>query len=270
MTLSIKHDSDDSGVERVEVVNTLTGGIPGNTELSVLDWTSRLHEDHVFGKVLGKSKRVDSPNAIEGPFLKEGWDTSQGEREDGVLSFYDESVGESRRWIAEQVRRLCTALESLQGRSHIHLSPSKVWGFAELNGERRHVRRIRMTGADMKARYFRLVYDYRKYILVDPARSKLSTTRSRTSLNTDSLAACCISLRTFGRVKSAPIPSLCIVHSPTQPSAVSRCVVVGALYFTWPPSLCEKSGYATPDGRQRPSSYLSSKRLTVQDGWARF
>ena len=94
-------------------MNTLTGGIPGNTELSVLDWTNRLHEDYVFGKVLGKAKRVDSPNAIEDSFLKEGWDTPQREKEDGVFLLYDESVGASRRWAAEQVRRLCIALKPL-------------------------------------------------------------------------------------------------------------------------------------------------------------
>ena len=116
MTLSIKHDSDEQGVEQIEVVNTLTGGIPGNTELSVLDWTSRLHEDYVFGKVLGKSKRVGSPDAIEDPFLKEGWDASQEEKEDGVLLMYDESVGESKRWTAEQVCRICAVSKSLRSR----------------------------------------------------------------------------------------------------------------------------------------------------------
>ena len=98
ITLSITHKPDELGVERVEVVNSLTGGIT-TTELSVLDWTSRLHEDHFFGEVLGKSKRVDSPNTIEDSFLKEDWDTS-----DGVLLFYDESVRESKRWTSEQVR----------------------------------------------------------------------------------------------------------------------------------------------------------------------
>ena len=97
----------------MEVVNTLTGGIPGNTELSVFDWTNRLHEDYVFGKVLGKSKRVDFPNAIEDSFLKEGWNTSRGGKEDGLILFYDEGVGEKTRWTAEQVRRFWAALESL-------------------------------------------------------------------------------------------------------------------------------------------------------------
>ena len=109
VTLSIKHHSDESGVERIEVVNTLTGGIPGTTELNVLDWTNRPHEDYVFGKILGKSKRVELPNAVEDPLLKEGWSVSQGEKEDGVLLFYDESVEKRRRWTAEQVRRLCAA-----------------------------------------------------------------------------------------------------------------------------------------------------------------
>lgn len=52
--------------------------------------------------------------------------------------------------------------------SLMHLSFAKVWGFAELNGERRHVRRIRMTGKDNEASYFRLVYDYGECTLADP------------------------------------------------------------------------------------------------------
>lgn len=137
VTLTIRHSFDEAGVEQIEVVNTLTGGIPGNTELSVLDWANRPHEDYVFGKVLGKSKRVDSPKTIEDPFLREDWHVSRDEKEGGVFLFRDESAVESRRWTAEQ-----------------------VWGFAVLNGERRHVRRIRMTGTDKKAHHFRLVYDY--------------------------------------------------------------------------------------------------------------
>jgi hypothetical protein len=113
VTLSIKHHSDKRGVEQMEIVNILTGGIPGTTELSVFDWTNRPHEDYVFGKMLGKSKRVDLPNTIEDAFLKEGWDMSEGAKEDGVLLFYDESVGENRRWTAEQVRRVYIALGSL-------------------------------------------------------------------------------------------------------------------------------------------------------------
>lgn len=114
VTLLIKHYSDKRGVERIEITNTLTGGIPGTTELSVLDWTDLPHEDYVFGKVLGRSKRVDSLNVIEDPFLKEGWDVSQAKREDGVILFYAESVGGSKSWTAEEVRWLCTILESFR------------------------------------------------------------------------------------------------------------------------------------------------------------
>ena len=56
----------------------------------------------------------------------------------------------------------------------------KVWGFTELNGERRHVRRIRVTGKDKTVRYFRLIYDYRECILSIPCVELMS--RSRTSL----------------------------------------------------------------------------------------
>jgi len=126
VTLSIKHHSDQDGTERIEVVNTLTGGIPGNTELSVLDWTDRPHEDYVFGRTLGKSKRVDLPKAIEDPYLKEGWNTHQDEGEDGVLLFYDESVGESRRWTAEQVNPLCIPPGSFRS-----LSTFPLWRFGD-------------------------------------------------------------------------------------------------------------------------------------------
>ena len=110
VTLTINHNSDKEGVEHIEVVNTLTGGIPGNTELSVMDWADRPHEDYVFGKILGKSKRVDSLETIEDPFLKKDWGVSQGEEQDGVFLFYDEGVG-SNHWTAEQVRPLYTIWE---------------------------------------------------------------------------------------------------------------------------------------------------------------
>ena len=150
----------------MEVVNTLNGGLPGNTELIVLDWTNRSYEDYVFGKVLGKAKRVDLSRMIEDAYLKEGWDAHQSGEEDGVLLFYDESVVENRHWIAEQVRPLCKTWKSFH---YLLPSPTKVWGFTELKGERRHVRRIRMTGKDGKVRCFQLAYDYRECIqLVDP------------------------------------------------------------------------------------------------------
>lgn len=124
MTLTIKHHPGDGGVEQIEVVNNLSGGIPGTTELSVLDWSNRSHEDHVFGKVVGKSKRMDIPDEIEDAFLKEGWEVSEGEKEDGVFYFYDESVGAGRRWTAEQVRRLFGSFHRL--RIHPTLSAEGV------------------------------------------------------------------------------------------------------------------------------------------------
>ena len=174
MTLTIKHNPDDRGVEQIEVVNTIPG-IPGTTELSVLDWENRSHEDHLFGKILGKAKRVDIPDEIEDAYLKEGWDISDGEKEDGVLFFYDESVGGGKRWTAEQVRRLFELFHRL----HIltRLSPLKVWGFGELNGERRHLRRIRVAGKDERASYYRLVYDYREF---HPRRSRPPGARALT------------------------------------------------------------------------------------------
>ena len=145
--------------------------------------------------------------------------------------------------------------------SFIYLSFLKVWGFAELNGERRFVRRLRVTGADNKERYFRLVYDYREYILVDPACSELTlTSRSRTSLKMKSILSfttCWISLRIFGRINVASLITLSHVVKRRQ-SVYHR-----GRSLLYPPLLHEERGYATSDGRQRPSSHLPSGRLTI-------
>lgn len=46
----------------------------------------------------------------------------------------------------------------------------KIWGFSEINGERRHIRLVHFTGPKGEEINARLVYDYGKsgtYILAD-------------------------------------------------------------------------------------------------------
>ena len=47
----MKHYKDDSGVEHIDIDQTLTGGIKGTSENRTLDWTERPNNDHVFGDV---------------------------------------------------------------------------------------------------------------------------------------------------------------------------------------------------------------------------
>ena len=56
----------------ITISQTLTGGISGTTEDRTLDWMDRAHEDHIFGKCVGKSRWLDLAD-VQQDFLKEGW-----------------------------------------------------------------------------------------------------------------------------------------------------------------------------------------------------
>jgi hypothetical protein len=100
----IKHYKDDAGVEHIDIDQTLTGGMSGTKEMRILNWTERQNEDHVFGPVIGKSRRikVDSEE-LEDPFLKEGWTDDTVTY--GVVQSYVESdtPKSGTTWIANQV-----------------------------------------------------------------------------------------------------------------------------------------------------------------------
>jgi len=139
LTLAINHYKDDAGVEHIDIDQTLTGGIPGTKETRILTWTERSTEDHIFGPVIGKSRRikVDSEE-LEGPFLKEGW-TDDTITHGVVQSYVESDTPKSRMtWIANQ-----------------------TWGMSEaINGERRYVRHVKFTGPGGEDIQVRLVYDY--------------------------------------------------------------------------------------------------------------
>lgn len=69
VTMSVKHFKDDSGVEQIEIVQSLTGGIGRTTESCTLDWAARNHFDDIFGPVIVKSRRI-SLDEVEDDFLK--------------------------------------------------------------------------------------------------------------------------------------------------------------------------------------------------------
>ncbi|KAG5647600.1 hypothetical protein DXG03_008953 [Asterophora parasitica] len=136
VTLNVKHFKDDQGVEHVDIDQTLTGGIPGTTEKRTLTWTERENEDHLFGAVLGKSRRT-KVDVLEDEFLKKNWTADTLEH--GVIQSYVESntPKSGTTWIANQ-----------------------TWGVEEINGERRYTRHIKFTGPGGEDIECRLVYDY--------------------------------------------------------------------------------------------------------------
>lgn len=129
VTVTLNQYTDDAGVQHLDQDQTSTGGIK-NFEDRIMDWQWTEKYNWIWGNVKGKSRYV-GVDQIEDPYLREGW-------EDGdVVEGYVESVGDS--WTARQ-----------------------VWGFAEVKGQRRHVRRIlaRKTGwADQR---IRMVYDWKE------------------------------------------------------------------------------------------------------------
>jgi hypothetical protein len=136
---------DGKPTTQIDIEQFATAGVKGSTEKRTLDWQYRGHTDWLFGTLQGRS-RYNTLNAIleeskgkgieeeDAKYLAEGWlkETEEGEI---VESFVD---NDGAKWTGWQ-----------------------VWGFAEINGERRMTRRfaIRRKNADEVVR-IRLTYDW--------------------------------------------------------------------------------------------------------------
>jgi len=130
VTLHVKEYKDDEDLTHIDIEQTATGGIKGTTELRILDNKPREHEDHIFGRLCGRSRWLKSVDEIEDSFQKEGW-------EDGTNEFVMSHVtNDENGWTAVQ-----------------------VWGFEVVNEERRYSRHIVVTkGKEVKK--IRLLYDF--------------------------------------------------------------------------------------------------------------
>lgn len=140
VTLSIKQYQDDTGLTHIDTDQTATGGIKGTQELRALDWTERSHDDHIFGKLKGKSRWIatGSPEyeALD-QFMRDGW-LEEGEEggPNGETHVQSWVVNEERGWTAEQ-----------------------IWGFAIIEEKRYYTRRVVATKGD-EVLVVRLVYDW--------------------------------------------------------------------------------------------------------------
>ncbi|KAI9669261.1 MAG: hypothetical protein M1829_005138 [Trizodia sp. TS-e1964] len=134
ITLSIKEYVDEEGKTHIDIEQTATGGIKGTTENRTLDWTERPHEDHIFGKLVGKS-RWTSYEVLHDDFFKRDW-LPECDGENGVIHAY--VVNKEAGWEVDQ-----------------------VWGFEEVEGKRYYVRHVACTKGE-KVERVKLVYDYWK------------------------------------------------------------------------------------------------------------
>ncbi|KAF8898892.1 hypothetical protein BD779DRAFT_45380 [Infundibulicybe gibba] len=112
VTLHVKHYKDDAGIEHIDINQLVAGGISGTTESRTLDWAERENEDHLFGAVKGKSRRVKVEELGE-TYLKEGWTGDTIEH--GLVQSYAESntLKNKISWTANQVSCLFYAQPSL-------------------------------------------------------------------------------------------------------------------------------------------------------------
>jgi hypothetical protein len=139
ITLHIKQYVDDAGTTHIDIDQTATGGMKGTSELRALDWVPREHEDYLFGKLVGQGRWIATGSgeweALD-QVLKDGWLEDENEKggpngETHVQSFVD---NKERGWTAEQ-----------------------IWGFAVVEGQRYHTRRVVCRKGD-QVLFVRLVY----------------------------------------------------------------------------------------------------------------
>ncbi|RPA91392.1 hypothetical protein L873DRAFT_1819589 [Choiromyces venosus 120613-1] len=130
ITLDIKHYTEE-GVEHIDIEQSATGGIKGTTENRTLDWKERPHEDYLFGKLTGQSRRIKLEEVTD-EFLKAGW--LEGEaKEDGLVESFVVSVN---GWSAHQ-----------------------IWGFEEFDGKRYYTRHLKFEKGETEL-LRKMVYDY--------------------------------------------------------------------------------------------------------------
>lgn len=57
-------EKEENGVIIVTSDQTITGGVKGTTEVRILNWEPRAHEDKIFGKVVGNSRFVEAEGNV--------------------------------------------------------------------------------------------------------------------------------------------------------------------------------------------------------------
>lgn len=109
ITLHIRHyrvdpeqGQGDQKIEKIDIDQTISGGIPGTSENRTLTWQERENNDHLFGPVIGKSRRVKA-DELDIEWLKEGW--TDDTYEHGLVQAW--AVSDTPRsgttWIGNQV-----------------------------------------------------------------------------------------------------------------------------------------------------------------------
>jgi len=138
ITLHVKHYKDDEGIEHIDIKQEAKAWVTMTSEeLRTLNWESKESSDSLFGPVVGKSRRAQL-NDIEGDsWMREGWLPDVEEHGAVHTIAASDTPKSGKTWSADA-----------------------VWGFADIDGERRYSRRVFFTGPGGEIIKARLVYDY--------------------------------------------------------------------------------------------------------------
>ncbi|KAJ3840043.1 hypothetical protein F5878DRAFT_580718 [Lentinula raphanica] len=130
-TVTMTHSKNDSGEETLTLAQSLPGFDLGEPEVKVFNWQEQTRDTKLIGTIVTKAKRVKL-DEVENAYLKEEW--SADTVENGVILIH--AVPKEGEWSVYQ-----------------------TWGIADINGEKRHVRRFAFTGPKRSVEH-RFVYDY--------------------------------------------------------------------------------------------------------------
>lgn len=139
ITIHVSQSTDAAGIVHIEIEQVSTGGFKNNEE-RMLDWQWREKNDSFYGQVKGRSRWVNVADVEGDAYLTHGWSERwlHGPAGGEVVQSDAESLGKEPPWIAYQ-----------------------VWGFDEIDGGLRHVRRI-VAKKGSEVHKVRLVYDWAK------------------------------------------------------------------------------------------------------------
>ncbi|KAF1985670.1 hypothetical protein K402DRAFT_394648 [Aulographum hederae CBS 113979] len=137
ITFTITETTTDSGATKISTLQTATGGLKGGVEDRVLDGSVKEHKDMMFGQVKESNKWLKisdlSDSDPDDKFLKEGWEKDVLDAGELVCGSQD---NDKDGWKQRQ-----------------------VWGFAEVDGKRYHVRKV-ATRKGKEFQHLKTVYDY--------------------------------------------------------------------------------------------------------------
>ena len=120
--------------KEVRMEQTATAAsIPGTTEEYILDWEWRKNHDAFFGDIEGRSR----------------WITIAGAKQNGAEGDWkeDDSGGKLIQAVGKKPDDTWTA--------------THLWGFENIDGARRHTRRVKVSSSDGKELKVRMVYDFK-------------------------------------------------------------------------------------------------------------